>query len=114
MQDRASIAQVLREQLLAAGIDAGEIEDGTPGPREQMQPSYRDGYTPDGRPGRDPVRVRLTVLQPEVWSPQHGVRNMGRSQAGENVSRKRFDRDQLLSPALAHVQSGIDPVLLTP
>jgi catechol 2,3-dioxygenase-like lactoylglutathione lyase family enzyme len=35
----------LREQLLAAGIDAGEISDGTPGPREQMQLSDPDGYT---------------------------------------------------------------------
>lgn len=34
----------LREQLLAAGIDAGEIADGTPGPREQLQLVDPDGY----------------------------------------------------------------------
>jgi ketosteroid isomerase-like protein/predicted enzyme related to lactoylglutathione lyase len=34
----------LREQLLNAGIDAGEIEDGTPGPRQQMQLTDPDGY----------------------------------------------------------------------
>ncbi len=34
----------LREQLLGAGIDAGEIEDGTPGPRQQMQLTDPDGY----------------------------------------------------------------------
>ena len=34
----------LRQQLLAAGIDVGEIEDGTPGPREQMQLADPDGY----------------------------------------------------------------------
>jgi hypothetical protein len=34
----------LREQLLAAGIDAGEIVDGTPGPREQMRLTDPDGY----------------------------------------------------------------------
>jgi uncharacterized glyoxalase superfamily protein PhnB len=34
----------LRQQLLAAGIDVGEIEDGTPGPREQMQLTDPDGY----------------------------------------------------------------------
>ena len=34
----------LREQLLAAGIDVGEIEDGTPGPREQMRLADPDGY----------------------------------------------------------------------
>src|SRR5262249_40027932 len=33
-----------REQLLANGIDVGEIEDGTPGPREQMQLTDPDGY----------------------------------------------------------------------
>jgi len=33
-----------REQLLGAGIDAGEIEDGTPGPRQQMQLTDPDGY----------------------------------------------------------------------
>ena len=27
----------LRGQLVAAGIDVGEIEDGTPGPREEME-----------------------------------------------------------------------------
>ena len=34
----------LRQQLLAAGIDAGEIADGTPGPREQMRLTDPDGY----------------------------------------------------------------------
>ncbi len=34
----------LREQLLAAGLDAGEIADGTPGPREQMKLIDPDGY----------------------------------------------------------------------
>jgi predicted enzyme related to lactoylglutathione lyase len=34
----------LREQLLAAGIAAGEIEDGTPGPTQQMQIIDPDGY----------------------------------------------------------------------
>lgn len=34
----------LREQLLAAGIDAGEIVNGTPGPREQMRLTDPDGY----------------------------------------------------------------------
>ena len=34
----------LRGQLLASGIDAGEIEDGTPGPREEMELRDPDGY----------------------------------------------------------------------
>ena len=34
----------LRRQLLAAGIAAGEIEDGTPGPREEMELRDPDGY----------------------------------------------------------------------
>jgi hypothetical protein len=34
----------LREQLLAAAIDAGEIFDGTPGPREEMRITDPDGY----------------------------------------------------------------------
>ena len=34
----------LREQLQTAGITAGEIEDGTPGPREQMRLTDPDGY----------------------------------------------------------------------
>jgi uncharacterized glyoxalase superfamily protein PhnB len=34
----------LRQQLLAAGIDVGEIADGTPGPREEMQLTDPDGY----------------------------------------------------------------------
>jgi predicted enzyme related to lactoylglutathione lyase len=34
----------LRRQLLAAGIDAGEIEDGSPGPREEMRLTDSDGY----------------------------------------------------------------------
>ena len=36
--------RTLREQLLAAGIAAGEIEDGTPGPTQQMQITDPDGY----------------------------------------------------------------------
>jgi uncharacterized glyoxalase superfamily protein PhnB len=35
---------VLREQLLAAGIEAGEIEDGSPGPRQEMRVTDPDGY----------------------------------------------------------------------
>ena len=34
----------LREQLLAAGIRAGEIVDGTPGPRQEMRLTDPDGY----------------------------------------------------------------------
>jgi catechol 2,3-dioxygenase-like lactoylglutathione lyase family enzyme len=34
----------LRTQLLAAGIEAGEIEDGSPGPHEQMRLIDPDGY----------------------------------------------------------------------
>jgi hypothetical protein len=34
----------LREQLFAGGVDAGEIEDGTPGPKEQMRVTDPDGY----------------------------------------------------------------------
>ena len=34
----------LREQLLAAGVAVGEIEDGTPGPRQQMELTDPDGY----------------------------------------------------------------------
>ncbi len=34
----------LRDQLLAAGIEAGEIEDGSPGPRQEMQVMDPDGY----------------------------------------------------------------------
>jgi hypothetical protein len=34
----------LRAQLVAAGIDAGPIEDGSPGPREQMRVTDPDGY----------------------------------------------------------------------
>ena len=33
----------LRDQLLAAGIAAGPIEDGSPGPREQMRVTDPDG-----------------------------------------------------------------------
>ncbi len=36
--------QALREQLLAAGIQAGEIEDGSPGPRQEMRVIDPDGY----------------------------------------------------------------------
>jgi catechol 2,3-dioxygenase-like lactoylglutathione lyase family enzyme len=34
----------LRADLLAAGIEAGEIEDGSPGPREEMRVTDPDGY----------------------------------------------------------------------
>jgi catechol 2,3-dioxygenase-like lactoylglutathione lyase family enzyme len=34
----------LREHLLASGVDAGEIVDGTPGPREEMRVVDPDGY----------------------------------------------------------------------
>lgn len=34
----------LREQLLAAGIEAGQIEDGSPGPRQEMRVVDPDGY----------------------------------------------------------------------
>jgi uncharacterized glyoxalase superfamily protein PhnB len=34
----------LRDQLLATGIDAGQIEDGSPGPREEMRVTDPDGY----------------------------------------------------------------------
>jgi hypothetical protein len=35
----------LRDHLVAAGIDTGEIEDGTPGPTEEMRVIDPDGYT---------------------------------------------------------------------
>jgi hypothetical protein len=35
----------LRAQLHANGIDAGEIEDGAPGPTEEMRVTDPDGYT---------------------------------------------------------------------
>jgi hypothetical protein len=34
----------LRDQLLADGIDVGEIADGTPAPRQQMRLTDPDGY----------------------------------------------------------------------
>jgi hypothetical protein len=34
----------LRGRLVAAGIEAGEIEDGTPGPTEEMRVIDPDGY----------------------------------------------------------------------
>jgi hypothetical protein len=34
----------LRARLLAAGIEAGEIEDGRPGPSEEMRVVDPDGY----------------------------------------------------------------------
>jgi catechol 2,3-dioxygenase-like lactoylglutathione lyase family enzyme len=34
----------LREQLLANGIQVGEIEDGTPGPSQEMRLTDPDGY----------------------------------------------------------------------
>lgn len=36
--------QALREQLVAAGVEVGEIEDGRPGPREEMKLVDPDGY----------------------------------------------------------------------
>jgi ketosteroid isomerase-like protein len=36
---------VLRDQLVAAGVSAGEIVDGTPGPRQQMELTDPDGYS---------------------------------------------------------------------
>lgn len=40
----SSALAALREQVVNAGIDAGPIEDGTPGPRHQMQVTDPDGY----------------------------------------------------------------------
>jgi len=34
----------LRDQLVAAGINAGQIGDGSPGPREEMRVTDPDGY----------------------------------------------------------------------
>jgi hypothetical protein len=34
----------LRDQLLEAGIKAGPIEDGTPGPKQQIKLTDPDGY----------------------------------------------------------------------
>jgi uncharacterized glyoxalase superfamily protein PhnB len=34
----------LREQLVSGGLEAGEIVDGTPGPREEMRVTDPDGY----------------------------------------------------------------------
>jgi hypothetical protein len=34
----------LRDQILAAGIDVGDIVDGTPGPRQEMRLTDPDGY----------------------------------------------------------------------
>lgn len=34
----------LRAQLIASGIDAGEIEDGAPGPSQEMSVTDPDGY----------------------------------------------------------------------
>jgi catechol 2,3-dioxygenase-like lactoylglutathione lyase family enzyme len=34
----------LRQQLVAAGIDPGQIEDGSPGPRQEMRVADPDGY----------------------------------------------------------------------
>jgi uncharacterized glyoxalase superfamily protein PhnB len=34
----------LRAQLIANGIEAGEIDDGTPGPRQEMRVTDPDGY----------------------------------------------------------------------
>jgi uncharacterized glyoxalase superfamily protein PhnB len=35
----------LRDQLVTAGVTAGAIVDGTPGPRQQMELTDPDGYT---------------------------------------------------------------------
>jgi ketosteroid isomerase-like protein len=35
----------LRDQLVAAGVSAGEIVDGTPGPRQELELTDPDGYT---------------------------------------------------------------------
>ncbi|HEX4837145.1 MAG TPA: VOC family protein [Solirubrobacteraceae bacterium] len=40
----SSDLSALREQLLAAGIEAGAIEDGSPGPRHEMRITDPDGY----------------------------------------------------------------------
>ena len=42
----------LRVQLLANGVDVGEISDGTPAPRQQMKLTDLDGYRADGRSDR--------------------------------------------------------------
>jgi hypothetical protein len=34
----------LRDRLVAAGVDAGEIVDGRPGPRAEMRVEDPDGY----------------------------------------------------------------------
>jgi hypothetical protein len=34
----------LRAQLLAAGVEAGEVEDGPPGVRQEMRVTDPDGY----------------------------------------------------------------------
>ena len=36
--------RALREQLLASGLEPGEIEDGTPGPTQEMRLIDPDGY----------------------------------------------------------------------
>jgi uncharacterized glyoxalase superfamily protein PhnB len=36
--------EALRNQLLKAGVEAGPIEDGTPGPRHEMKLTDPDGY----------------------------------------------------------------------
>jgi hypothetical protein len=51
----------LREQLLWAGVEAGAIFDGTPGPRRQIELIDPDGYMlvaqtePHHDPGSDPA-----------------------------------------------------------
>ena len=62
----------LRGQLLAAGIEAGEIKDGSPGPRQEMRVTDPDGYllmvaqieaedTEGGTHEPDPPRGRLST-----------------------------------------------------
>ena len=34
----------LRQQLLAGGVDVGEIEGGVPGPKQEMRLTDPDGY----------------------------------------------------------------------
>lgn len=36
--------QILRDELIEAGVSAGPIEDGTPGPKREMRVADPDGY----------------------------------------------------------------------
>jgi len=46
--------QILRDELIEAGVSAGPIEDGTPGPKREMRVADPDGYVlmvaENGRP----------------------------------------------------------------